>query len=299
MTRPAPVEEVMLVKLGGSLLTDKRRPGTLRRDVVARLAAELAAGLPRARRRGVAVVLGHGSGSFGHVAAAQSGIADGLGPAERGGGGRGGAERAGGERGGEERAARLAGASATQARAAELHGEVTAALRIARLAPFSLAPSSLLVAAGRRPAEMAAEPLLLALAEGFLPVLYGDVVLDRRQGVAICSTERVFAAAAEALAAHGLRVREALWLGETAGVYDQAGEVIPEIAPGGPAAAAAHAGAAAGTDVTGGMAHRLETALALAEGGIVSTLADGTVPGLLERALAGEPVPGTRVLPPR
>ena len=55
-------------------------------------------------------------------------------------------------------------------------------------------------------------------------------------------------------------------------------------------------GAPAGTDVTGGMRHRVETALALARLGIPSLLANGLVPGLLERALRGEPVAGTEVL---
>ncbi len=54
-------------------------------------------------------------------------------------------------------------------------------------------------------------------------------------------------------------------------------------------------GAAAGTDVTGGMLHRVETALALAARGIPSLIANGTTPGLLAAALRGEPVVGTEV----
>jgi isopentenyl phosphate kinase len=41
------------------------------------------------------------------------------------------------------------------------------------------------------------------------------------------------------------------------------------------------------------MHHRVETALALADLGITSQILDGREPGLLERALAGEAVPGT------
>ncbi len=285
--RPGPVA-VMLVKLGGSLITDKRDAESPRREVMARLAAELAEGLPAARERGLAVVLGHGSGSFGHVAAAEHGIVEGLKSVE-----------GLGPEGGEDRRRRLTGAAATQGKAAELHQLLLAELRRAGLAPFSIAPSSALVAARRQPAHLSAEPLALALAAGFLPVVYGDLVTDRRQGVAICSTEAVFQAISEALPAHGFRVAEALWLGETAGVYDEDGDTIPKIAAGpslGVPAAAAHAGAAEGTDVTGGMAHRLETALALAAAGVPSRIADGTEPGLLARALAGREIAGTRVV---
>ncbi len=54
---------VYVVKLGGSVLTDKRRPFSLRLGVVERLAAELAA----ARGRLAGLVLG--GGSFGHYTA--------------------------------------------------------------------------------------------------------------------------------------------------------------------------------------------------------------------------------------
>jgi isopentenyl phosphate kinase len=112
--------------------------------------------------------------------------------------------------------------------------------------------------------------------------------------VAICSTERVFLALAERLPAHGYRAERAFWLGDTAGVLDAEGSTRAEITPG-DLAAAAIAGAAAGTDVTGGMRHRLETALALARRDVPSLIFDATVPGRLAAALRGEAVPGTRV----
>jgi len=288
--------EVTLVKLGGSLLTDKSAVDAVRPAVLARLAAEIAeiaasaasaaistsaaaaAGAAGARAAAgeapaPALVLAHGSGSFGHVAARRHGLAAGL--RDRG---------------------QLPGVSLTQERAAALHWQVCAALAAAGLLPFSLAPSSSVVAAGGRPLAIAVEPLLLALAHGLLPVLYGDVVLDRRQGVAICSTERLFELLASELPAQGVRVRRVLWLGETDGVYDAAGRTLPRLDAGEWARREElrrAIGGAAGTDVTGGMLHRVETALALAARGIPSLIANGTTPGLLAAALRGEPVPGT------
>ena len=55
-------------------------------------------------------------------------------------------------------------------------------------------------------------------------------------------------------------------------------------------------GAPAGVDVTGGMLHRVESALALAREGIPSLILNGLLPGVLERALRGEAVPGTEVV---
>src|SRR5262245_34884441 len=94
MARAGASPPIVLVKLGGSLITDKRRPETARRQVIARLAAELVAARPSHER----ILLGHGSGSFGHVAAAEHRLPSGL------------------QRGGQ-----LAGVSVTQAAAARLH----------------------------------------------------------------------------------------------------------------------------------------------------------------------------------
>src|SRR5690242_8518066 len=56
-----------LVKLGGSLITDKRVEKSFRRDVVKRLANEVAAA--REAEPDMKLLIGHGSGSFGHFAA--------------------------------------------------------------------------------------------------------------------------------------------------------------------------------------------------------------------------------------
>src|SRR2546426_12448298 len=53
---------MLLVKLGGSVLTDKTRLRTARRAAIRRLASELAA-----VRQSLVVV--HGAGSFGHILA--------------------------------------------------------------------------------------------------------------------------------------------------------------------------------------------------------------------------------------
>jgi isopentenyl phosphate kinase len=278
------VGAVTLVKLGGSLLTDKTAVEAARPAVIARLAAELAGGAPSLAARGEGLVVAHGSGSFGHVAARRHGIAGGL-----------------------REAGQLPGISLTQERAAALHWQMVAALAIAGLHPFSLAPSSSVVSAGGRPESFAAEPLTLALANGLLPVLYGDVVLDREQGVAICSTEKLFVLLARHLPKVGVAIRRIIWLGETDGVHDAAGRTLPRLdaalfatlQQSAPATRGARSHpaitGAAGTDVTGGMLHRVETALALAAAGIPSLIANGATPGLLAAALGGEAVVGTEV----
>ena len=237
--------------------------------MISRLAGEIARA---ARDIPCRLIVAHGSGSFGHVAARRFGIAEGIRSADQ-----------------------LPGISLTQQRAAALHRLVVEALAEAGALPYSIAPSSCIVAAGGRPAAFADEPLLLALGRGLLPVLYGDVVLDRERGVSICSTEQVFETVAERLPERGWTIRRAFWLGETDGLWDDAGRTVPRVSAAGFAEAARAISDPAGTDVTGGMRHRIETALALARLGIPSRLANGLVPGLLERALHGEETAGTEV----
>ncbi|HBL27407.1 MAG TPA: hypothetical protein DD490_11285, partial [Acidobacteria bacterium] len=157
----------------------------------------------------------------------------------------------------------LPGVPLTQERAAALHRIVTGALAAAGALPFSIAPSSCLVSEAGVPTALADEPLRLALARGLLPVVYGDVVTDRAWGISICSTERLFTLLAHRLPESGLAIDRILWLGETDGVWDDAGRTIPRITADTFAAAERSIGAPAGVDVTGGMLHRVETALAL------------------------------------
>ncbi len=347
--------ELVLLKLGGSLITDKRRPDTVRQEVLERLAREISlavravaetegavTGQARESSGGRLLIVGHGSGSFGHAAAARAGVHEGLGPVGAGAGAGAGVGPGAGVGAASDaaahRRARLAGVSETQERAAALHRLVLDALRGAGLTPFSVAPSSALVAAGGRPEHLAAEPVALALSAGLLPVVFGDVVMDREQGCAICSTESVFLALERALsaggsesespgtsspthlhagpshdrAASGWRVRHALWAGATPGVLDADGQPIESLTPSAADAARTAARGAAGTDVTGGMLHRIEAAVELARRGVDSLIFDGRVPGALATALATalreptsdgapgtapDPVPGTRVLP--
>lgn len=262
-------QRVVLVKLGGSLITEKGSEARARPEVIEGLARQLAEA--RGEIDGCLAV-GHGAGSFGHPPAARHGLGQGV----------------------ETDDARR-GLSLTQRRAAALHEIVTAHLRAAGLPTFSIVPSSAAVASAGELYEFALEPVALALREELVPVLYGDVVLDRRRGVAIASTESVFVEVARRLDRYGWTVGRVLWLGDTEGVYDEEGQVIPEIRPGA-GVEVPSVGGSATTDVTGGMAHRVEAAVRLARRGIPSWIGTASR-GRLRRVLAGEAVTGTRVAP--
>ncbi len=265
------MKDLTLIKLGGSLITDKRGEASSRDAVIERLAGELADALQQETQQ--RIVLGHGSGSFGHVAAKRAGLSASQ-PWQ-----------------GED----PNGISETQAQAAELHRRVLAALRTAGAPAYSQSPSSLLVQRAGRPLRGTLEPLTRALDLHLLPVIYGDVVMDEDWGASICSTEAAMGFVVRRLRRRKIPIRRLLWLGETDGIWGATGETIPRIDGSNYRVVLKSLGEAAGTDVTGGMRLRLSTAWSLARLGINSWIVDGRREGLLGQALRGENVPGTLV----
>jgi len=69
-------EDLTFLKLGGSLITEKTTPYAPRLDLLSDLAGQIARAM--ATQPGLSLVLGHGSGSFGHTAARQFGTREGL-----------------------------------------------------------------------------------------------------------------------------------------------------------------------------------------------------------------------------
>jgi isopentenyl phosphate kinase len=265
MARP-----VVFLKLGGSLITDKARPGVARHAVLRRLAREVAAIANGAR--GARVLLGHGSGSYGHPAAAGGGLTPGA-----------------------DARGRLDAISRTQHAAAGLHHLVIAALQDAGARPFSFAPSSFLSSSGGRVSGRFTGPIFSALNRGLLPVVYGDVVLDDARGAVVLSTEALFLLLAKEAAARRILVSRAVWLGETDGVHDSEGITIETLTPSQATRVARRVNGASGIDVTGGMALRLRAAGTLASAGVPSIIIDGRRAGALEQAVRGLFRRGTRV----
>ena len=260
---------LQFVKWGGSLITDKNSVSTARPDVLARLAAELAEYLhsqPEAR-----LVLGHGSGSFGHVPAQRFRTRLGVRTPEE-----------------------WLGFLEVWRQASSLNHWVMDALSLAGVPAIALQPSAAVIASNGKVSHWDLAPLQAALEAGLLPVIYGDVIFDSQRGGTILSTEDLFS-----YLAPQLRPRCVLLAGLVAGVwadFPACTELIPQIVPQDlPALEQALQGSAA-TDVTGGMSSKVRQALDLVEEvpGLEVRIFSGADPGSLLRVLLGEPA-GTRL----
>ena len=261
----SPIRNLKFLKLGGSLITDKARPHTPRLEALARLAVEIAAATRDDPQ--MALLLGHGSGSFAHVPASLYGTRQGVSTPEQWG-----------------------GFVEVWREAALLNRMVIDALGAAGLPAVAFPPSASATAAGGRLAAWDVSPLRLALENGLLPVVYGDVIFDTEQGGTIFSTEDLFAHLALKFQPASL-----LLAGMEAGVwedYPQCTRLVEEITPQNLAQVAPGISGSADTDVTGGMASKVQQSLDLAQQvpGLQVRIFSGEAIGNVRRALMGEAV---------
>jgi isopentenyl phosphate kinase len=251
---------MLFLKLGGSLITDKTGVEVMRPDVLTRLAGEIA----RARQANpeLRLLIGHGGGSFGHVAAAQHDTRQGV-----------------------TTAVQWRSFAEVHAAMARLNRLVAEALLAAGVPAMSLQPSAIARCEDGRITYINAKPIQSALEAGLVPVIYGDVAFDAVRGGTIISTEEVMAALAE-----DLRPSWLLLAGEVAGVFDLNRALIPTITQANYAQVEVALGGSRGTDVTGGMASKVRSMLALTARlpQLRMRIFSGLVMGVVEHVL-GEP----------
>ncbi len=189
---------LIFLKLGGSLITDKRVAETPRLDVLTRLAQEIAHA--RADQPTLRLVIGHGSGSFGHVVGSRYGTRHGVTSAQG-----------------------WYGFAATGDAAARLNRLVTAALLNAGIPAWSIQPGAVVRAVDGKVVTGPTETVALALDRGLVPVVYGDVVLDSVRGGTIASTEEIFEQLVQDL--HPSRL---ILAGEVDGVFSADPQLDPD-----------------------------------------------------------------------
>lgn len=250
------------LKLGGSLITDKSRPHTVRSQVLARLANEIYQAMKE--HPNLHLVLGHGSGSFGHVPAKKFGTRQGV-----------------------KTETEWQGFLEVWREAATLNQHVIKALCRAGLPGISIPPSGCIFASDGDISSWNLSPLTSALDAGLLPVIYGDVVFDKIRGGTILSTEDLFTFLASQLTPSRI-----LLAGREAGVwsdYPKSKNLLSDISAYNMTKIKPFLEGSIDTDVTGGMASKVQQSLALVQKipGLEISIFSGDNPGAVQRALLG------------
>jgi isopentenyl phosphate kinase len=271
------MKELVFLKLGGSLITDKTQPYTPLLEVMDDLALQIRTALQT--HPNLHLILGHGAGSFGHVPASEYKTRDGLPP------------RATplAHRGRDDNEANYwKGFAEVWYQASTLNRFLMKALHNAGVRAISLPPSASVISSNGQVAVWDTTPIRMTLAAGIVPVIFGDTVFDEVRGGTILSTEDLFQHLTRAL--HPERI---LLAGLEAAVwadFPARTKIIETITPASFHEIKEGVGKSHGADVTGGMESKVRQMLDLVEGNpdLKIHIFSGVEPGNIVRALTGE-----------
>ena len=271
------MHELVLLKLGGSLITDKTRPYTPRLDVMENIAIQIKTALQS--HPNLRLVLGHGAGSFGHVPASEYNTRHGLPP----------------------RPTPLAhrnrdatednywkGFAEVWYQAEMLNRYMMSALYKAEVRAITLPPSASVITSNGKVSVWETTPIRMALSTRIVPVIHGDVVFDEVRGGTILSTEDLFMHLTRALNPDRILLaglEKAVWAD-----FPERTRKIDKITPQSYERVSAGVGKADGADVTGGMESKVKQMLELAKESSVASVQifSGEEPGNIAQALSGE-----------
>jgi isopentenyl phosphate kinase len=183
-------KELTIIKLGGSLLTDKTKPYTYRKEVLQSVAREIAECLDEGLIE--SLVLIHGVGSYGHPPVLEHKLHKGyLGPEQ------------------------LLPLSKTQEGVATFRHIIVKELQNVGIPVCLLCPSSMVTSEKMQMTNYFLDPLKGFVSFGMVPLLGGDILIDSFMGWSIGSGDQLAVIIAKELGAKRL-----LFASDVSGVYE-------------------------------------------------------------------------------
>jgi isopentenyl phosphate kinase len=255
---------MLLVKLGGSVLTEKTRLRTPRPAAIRRLADELA---------GVSapLLVVHGAGSYGHILARRHRLNEGG-----------------------LTASKRRAAAQVQADVRTLDALLVDSLIRAGLAAVPIAPSAVLTLKDGGVSTMDVSPFLEFSSMGFTPVTFGDIVRDQRRGYAVCSGDLMMLELARAF-----RPRRVVFAADVDGLHTadpkrrKDARLLETVGPGDLSRIQF---SSSSVDVTGSVEGKVRRMLEIARIVGECLIVNGNVKDRVRDALRGRRVVGTRIV---
>jgi isopentenyl phosphate kinase len=254
-----------ILKLGGSAITVKDTPRTANQPVIDNLAQEIA------EANVVPLIVVHGGGSFGHPLAKEYAINEGY-----------------------KDPSQIIGFSKTHDAMTGLNGLVVQALIQHNISAVGVAPSSFVITKSGRIEKMDTSVIAKLLDMGFVPVLYGDTVLDTEKGFAILSGDQLVAKLAITLDAERIILGvDVNGLCTSDPKKDKTAELIEHADLQELKRMHGWIEKAKVTDVTGGMHGKIIELIPAIEHGVRTVIVNATKTGTVRKALQNEKVKGT------
>jgi isopentenyl phosphate kinase len=253
------------LKLGGSLITDKDTPFSARKQTIKRLGMEIAYYLDQFPDH--QLLIGHGSGSFGHAAASQFGTINGVHSEEE-----------------------WRGFQSVWWAAHHLNQIVCELLIEVGLPIISLPASGSISTTARKISKWNTTPIEHCVRHRLIPVIFGDVIFDMKIGGTILSTEELFTGLIDTF-----KPNRILLAGIDDGVFRDFPanhDLLSHITPSSFQRDRIQLEKSANTDVTGGMAAKVEQMLQAVtlHKGIEIQIFSGEQESNLNKALCGEKI---------
>jgi isopentenyl phosphate kinase len=253
---------LVFLKLGGSLITKKDQPYTARIDVIKRAAEEISKAMAEDSK--LKIILGHGSGSFGHFAAKESGFKE-----------------------GEPFTSQSQAFQKIWFAANELNQIVVKEFNESGLPVVSFPPSASISTNNKEIVEWNIEPIKSALNNTLIPVVFGDTVFDHSLGGIILSTEELFNYLIDQL-----NPGRILLVGKEKGIWADFPvnkNLIPKVTPENDARINTNIVSSTAIDVTGGMQKKVALMLKAIEidSNLIIEIFSGEVPGSIYKSLKG------------
>ncbi len=255
MREKAPV----ILKIGGSVLTEKKTAGGLKMEEIRRIAGEIAG-------KSENLILVHGAGSFGHPQAKAFKLDQGL------------------------RDENFSGLLVTHKAVRKLNDCFIEALLEQGIKAAPLHPFSCAILKNGRIASFEYKVIRAMLRRNILPVLHGDVAIDIKKGAGILSGDQIVVYLAKQLNAKQIGLGT-----DVEGVLNGKGVLIPVITPGSFKGMRRLLKDSKGIDVTRGMLGKVEELIELAKAGVKSRIFNAAKKGNVEAFLSGEENFGTLI----
>jgi isopentenyl phosphate kinase len=250
-------QEMIFIKLGGSLITDKSKKESPRPHIITAIAHEIKDFL----KEGLSVdlLIGHGSGSYGHWEAMNYNTRVGV-----------------------TTQSQWFGFTRVSAAASRLNKLVVGIFLRVGVPVFSLQPSASIDADSGMILEFNTQPIRKCLEYNLIPLIYGDVAFDRTRGGTILSTEDLFAYLTPVF-----KPTRIILLGNAPGVFNNEGNIIPSITPHNFAEVAQWLYGSNNADVTGGMADKVQRMVDLVQlhPNLKVHICSGSKPGTLTKII--------------
>ncbi len=251
---------MILIKLGGSVITDKSKTTTARHDVIERLAQEIA------QAPGKKLIV-HGGGSFGHIKAKEHNLHLGL-----------------------TDDSQRHGICMVQKDMRDLNRMIEDGFHKAKVPIASIPAGAITTFDNGKLIDFPSNVFSHYLDIGITPITFGDVVVDKTKGIAICSGDDIMLKLAKDLGA-----TRCIFVTKVDGIFasypaPEGQGPIPIIRPGQNIKFTVE-----DADVTGSMQRKLDLMFEIARIGCRVEVINGLVPGRLASALKDEDYLGTEI----